>query len=604
MVNQTKFAAALIIIFYCFMNTAAQQNLKDWQTPAEKTEYRTTPDYAETLEYLKRLDAASPWIRLSTFGKTGEGRDLLLVVAAKDDAFTPEKARKQGKAIVLLQACIHAGESDGKDAGLALLRDIAVLKTQSNLLDKVVLVFEPIYNADGHERRSPFNRINQNGPEQMGWRGNGRNINLNRDYMKADEPETQAWLKLWNTWQPDLFVDSHVTDGADYRYNITFQYERHQTAAASVRDWLEDAFQKRIIPATEKNGNLLSPYLSFEDNRELKKGIFEFLSTPRFATGYTILRNRPGVLIESHSLKTHKNRINGTYDFISAILAEVNQNPAALFAANKRADAETLENFKTYDANKQFPLSVKLNGKSMPFALKAVESKIEKSEISGMDWVQFDAAKPLDLIVPFYGETDVAASVAPPLAYILPPQWTEVINRLELHGVKFERTTKAESIAVETYRFTNPKWAGGSFESRVMLREFKTEKTLETRTFPAGSILIRLQQPAAKAAIHLLEPAAPDSLLRWGFFNPIFEQKEYGEPYLVEKIAREMLAKDAKLKAEFEEKLKTDKDFAANPNARLNFFFERSPYFDKNIGLYPVGRILTDGSYQSSANKK
>lgn len=578
------------------MNTEAQ-NSADWTTPAERTDYRTTPDYAETLQYLKRLDEASSWIKLSSFGKSGEGRDLPLIVAAKDDAFTPEKARKQGKAVVLLQACIHAGESDGKDAGMALLREIAIAKKHANLLDKIVLVFEPIYNADGHERRSPYNRINQNGPEQMGWRGNGRNINLNRDYMKADEPETRAWLKLWQIWQPDLFIDSHVTDGADYRYNITYIYERHETAAEPIRNWMAEAFEKRIIPNTEREGNLLAPYLTFEDNRDFKRGIYEFLYSPRFATGYPLIHNRPAVLIESHSLKPHKNRVKGTYDFIKAMLEEVNSNPQALIDANRKADAEGLERFgKTYNPNDKYPLRLTLTKNSTPFLLKAVESKVEQSDISGTNWVQFDPTKPLDLTVPFYGDAVVADAVAPPLAYIVPPQWTEVIERLELHGVKFERTTKPQTFEIETYRLTQPRWANAPFESRVMVRDFKSAVVTQKKEFPAGSVLVRVNQPAAQAAIHLLEPLAPDSLLRWGFFNTIFEQKEYGEPYLVEKIAREMLAKDAELKREFEERLKNDKQFADNPRARLEFFFERSPYFDKNIGLYPVGRITNQNT--------
>ena len=573
------------------MKTEAQTP-QNWQTPAEKTDYKTTPTYNETLEYLKKLDAASPLIELSAFGKTAENRDLLLVVAATGDAFTPEKARKQNKAIVLIQACIHAGESDGKDAGLALLRDIAITKTRQNLLDKVVIVFIPIYNADGHERRSPYNRINQNGPAEMGFRANSRNINLNRDYMKADELETRSWLRLWNQWQPDFFIDCHVTDGADYQYNLTYQFEHHETVAPSIRNWLETAIEKRAVAATEKAGNLLSPYLQFRDNRDFSKGIDEFIATPRFATSYPVLRNRPAVLIETHSLKPYKTRVLATYDFLRFMLEEVNKNPNELFDANRQAENEWLEKTKIYDANAKFPLSLKLTDKPTPFALKAVESRVEKSEISGDNWVQFDSSKPVNLTVPFFNQTEIAASVAPPVAYAIPPHWSEIVERLEFHGVKYETILSPRKFTIETYRLKQPRWASASFESRVLLRDFKIEKTTEEREFPALSIIVPVNQPAGQVAIHLLEPSAPDSLLRWGFFNSIFEQKEYGEPYILEKIAREMLAKDAKLKQEFEEKLKTDKDFAANPYARLTFFFERSPYLDKNIGLYPIGRIV------------
>jgi murein tripeptide amidase MpaA len=584
---RTKLFFALFIFFILVMNADAQE---DWRTPAEKDDTRTTPTYAETRAFLERLDKTSNEIKLTAFGKTGEGRDLMLVIAARDNAFTPPEARRQGKIVVLVQACIHAGESDGKDAGLALLRDIAINKKRADLLDKAVVLFEPIYNADGHENRSPFKRINQNGPEETGWRGNARNINLNRDYIKADEPETRAWLRLWNEWQPDFFVDCHVTDGADYQYDLTYQFEHHETVAPALKNWLETAIEKRAVAATEKQNHLLAPYLEFVDNRDFSKGISEFLSTPRFATGYPpLVRNRPAVLIETHMLKPYKQRVVATYDFLVAMLAEINQNPQALREAIRQADAESAA--RRLRAGENLPLSLKLTNKSTEFELKAVASRVEKSEISGADWVRFDNSKPVTLTIPFFNQTAVAESITLPAAYVVPPQWRTAIELLELHGVQAERLTEPRAFEVETYRLSQPKWATASFESRVMLRDFKTEKITETKTFPAGSVLVKIAQPNGKAAVHLLEPLAPDSLVRWGFFNSIFEQKEYGESYVLEKLAREMLAKDAKLKAEFEEKLKTDKDFAASPRARLNFFFERSPYFDKNIGAYPVARI-------------
>ncbi len=410
--------------------------------------------------------------------------------------------------------------------------------------------------------------------------------------MKADEPETRAWLKLWNEWKPDFFVDCHVTDGADYQYDLTYQFEHHETVSPAIKNWLETAIEKRAVAATETAGNLLAPYLQFRDNKDYKQGIDEFLATPRFATSYAILRDRPGVLIETHSLKPHKTRVLATRDFLIAMLTEINQNPAELLAANKQAETETLNRFQIYNANSQFPLALALTEQSTPFALKGVESKIEQSEISNSPRVIFDSTKPLNVTIPFYNQTRVAAAVAAPLVYVVPPQWTEVIERLKLHGVKIEQLPQARTFEIETYRLTQPKWAANSFESRIVLRDFKTEKVIERREFPSNSVLIKLQQPNAQIAVHLLEPIAPDSFVRWGFFNSIFEQKEYGEPYILEKIAREMIAKNPDLKREFDEKLKNDREFAGNFYARLTFFFERSEYFDKNIGLYPVGRIV------------
>jgi hypothetical protein len=582
--------ACLIFIFT--METKAQsesQNVpKDWQTHAEKTDYRETPRYAETIEFSKRLAAASPLIEYKTFGKSGEGRDLPLLIVANEKDFSLEKARKKGKAIVLIQACIHSGESDGKDAGFALLRDIAITKTRIDLLKDTVILFIPIYNVDGHELFSAYNRINQNGPEKMGFRGTSTNLNLNRDYLKADAPETRAWLKLWNEWNPDFFIDCHVTDGADFRYNITYEYAHFQEVSPFLKNWMDEYFDGKIVPKVESEGNLLTHYLSF-NGREVTSGISTFIATPRFATGYTPLRNRNGLLIEAHSLKPYKSRVRGTYDVLRYTLEEINRSKASLFEANKRADEATIARGKTYDPNRKFPLRLKTTDKAEEFDFKGVEYKKEMSEISGAERLIY-GTKPLDIKIPKYDEGEITASVAPPLYYIVPPQWVEVIDVIKAHGIKFQTINKPLEIEVESYRFDDPKWANSSFESHVTLG-FKAVPIKEKRTFPPNSIIIPLDQLTADVAIHLLEPDSPDSFMYWGFFNAIFERKEYGEGYVIEKLAREMLAENPELKKEFEEKLK-DEQFAKNPFARLYFFYDRSPYYDHRIGVYPVGRIV------------
>lgn len=562
-----------------------------WLTHAEKTDYRETPRYAETIEYSKRLDQASPLIKFQSFGKSGEGRELPLLVATEGGTFTPAAAKHAGKAVILIQACIHAGEPDGKDAGLALLRDIAITKTQPGLLKNLVVLFIPIYNTDGHERVSPYNRINQDGPEEMGWRTTSTYQNLNRDYMKADTPETRAWLSLWNHWKPDLFIDCHVTDGADYQYNITYQHEHHAGIAPSVLAWEEQVIDARVAPATAAAGNVISWYLEFIDNRDLPRGIRDFNGSPRFSTGYTPLWNRPGILIETHMLKPYRPRVIGTYDFLRFALAEVSRDPQSLLSAVREADAQTLADGRTYDPSRIYPLDFELSDKSTAYKLKAVASHTETSEISGAQRVIF-GTRPIELTVPMYNDFRVKNSVAPPLYYIVPSQWANVIDVLKAHGLTIQTTKEPTTIDIESYRFVDVKWAGGPFEGRLM-PSFKVEVVRERRTFPAGSAIVPLAQEAAKVAINLLEPEAPDSLVHWGFFNATFEQKEYGEDYVVEKLAREMLEKNPALREEYEMKLASDAAFAANPHARLQFFYRRSLYWDQQMNLYPVGRIVT-----------
>ena len=564
----------------------------EWLTHAERTDYRETPDYEATLAYCRKLAAASPLIRLSDFGRSGEGRPLALVVAATGGDFTPAAARKAGKAVVLVQANIHAGETDGKDAGLALLRDIAVLKTHPGLLDRVTLLFIPVYNVDGHERRSPHNRINQNGPAEVGWRATTANLNLNRDYMKADAPETRAWLKLWNEWNPDLFVDCHVTDGADFQYNLTYQYEQHENIPQPLRGWMKAAFEGRIMPAAEAAGNLIATYMVFRDNRDpVAAGVEGFIGTPRFATGYTPLRNRPGLLIETHMLKTYRPRVRGTYDILRATLEDVNRDTAGWLKVVRDTDDLITREGNSYDPARRVPLRMAFTDKSVPLKLKGVEFRVEQSDVSGARRVVY-GDKPVELTVPFFNEARATLAVAPPLYYVIPPQWQDVIGVLAAHGLKLGRLSAPLTIEVESYRFTEVKWSPASFEGRVPVSQ-KNQLVREKRTYPAGSIVVPLAQPAARVVLFLLEPDSPDSFVAWGFFNPIFEQKEYGESYVLEKLAREMLAKDENLRKEFEGRLASDEKFAASPRARLNFFYERSPFWDKDLNLYPVGRIIT-----------
>lgn len=564
----------------------------EWQTDAEKTNYRETPRYDQTVAYARRLDDASALITYREFGRSAAGRALPLLVADKQGLADAQAVKKSGRAIVLIQACIHAGESDGKDAGLALLRDIAITKAQTDLLNRVTVLFIPIYNVDGHERFGAYNRFNQNGPAEMGWRATATNLNLNRDYMKADAPETRAWLKLWNDWQPHLLIDCHVTDGADFRYNVTYQYEQFENVPAPVRNWMRSTIEGKVVPATEAAGHLLAPYLEFIDNRDFSRGVLTFIATPRFSTGYTPLRNRPGLLIETHMLKDYRTRVLGTYDLLRCTLDEINRDPESLVSAVGEADAQAVREGAAYDPSRRVPLAVELTKATTPFLLKGVAARTEVSEVSGDMRVIF-GAKPFDVNIPRYQTAKPSRTVAPPLYYLVPPQWTSVIEVLEAHGLLIERTTSKLVLEVETYRFGNVSWPGAPFEGRFRPL-FEAQLVRLQRSFDAGSVIVPMAQPAAMVALQLLEPEAPDSLAAWGFFNAVFEQKEYGEFYLLEKLAREMMSRDESLKREFEKKIESDPKFAASPSARLNFFYERSPYWDDELRLYPVGRLTSD----------
>jgi len=574
----------------------------DWTTPAEAAHFKTTPSYADTRAYLEKLAAAAPdRLRLTRFGVSPEGRDLMLVVAASGGEFTPEAARASGKEIVFVQAGIHAGEIEGKDAGLMLLRDLVDAKAAGartspaaerlkHALDHAILLYLPIFNVDGHENSNPYLRINQNGPAEMGFRATAQNLNLNRDYIKADAPEMQAWLALWNAWLPDFLADIHTTDGADYRYDLTWYTEDWGPLDYGVKAWQDTALKKRIFAATNKRGHLLSPYLELKDHRDITKGIENFGSGQRFSTGYVALQNRAALLVETHMLKPYEVRVRVTYDLVAAILDDIRAHPGELRRVVEAADRNTIARANQPGAT--LPILFAAGDKPVAMILKGFDFTQTKSEISGDIWTQYDPARPKDYSIPNWRDLVVAKSATLPAAYLVPAGWPQVIAKLKLHGLHVETTTQPLTLAVQRYQIDDPHWASTPFEGHLMLRKFVAKTENATLTFPPGSAVVRMDQRAANVAVNLLEPDAPDSLLRWGTFNAIFEQKEGADARVLEKLARDMLAQDTSLKAEFEQRLKNDAGFAADPRARLEFFYRRSPWYAKqNIGAYPVVKL-------------
>lgn len=577
--------AALLATCMPFVHAA------DWTTPAEAAHFRTTPSDADTLAYLRKLAEAAPdKLKIETFGTSPQGRPMTVVIASGDGTFTPEATRKAGKAVVLMQAGIHPGEIEGKDAGLMLLRDYAVTGKLPHLLDKAVLVFIPVFSVDGHENSSPYHRINQNGPDSMGFRGQSQYLNLNRDYIKADAPEMQAWLKLWQRWQPDLLMDIHTTDGADYQYDLTWYLEDPHKLDPDVSAWQQRLLNQRVIPAYEKRGHLASIYLEFKDGRDPRKGIVNFGSGPRFSTGYAALQNRPALLVETHMLKSYENRVRGTYDLVALMLEQTGADAANLIAINRKADETVIA--RARDPKAQVTLTFKDDPASMPFRLKGYEFNLTHSDVSNSEWIQYDPSKPKTYDIPNWNGLLPDLAVAPPAAYAIPAQWTQVISKLDAHDIAYRRLAQPAKLEAQVYQLDKPKWAAKPFEGHLMLRDFGQAVAEREVELPAGSVIVPMDQRAANVAIELLEPQAPDSLLRWGFLDAIFEPKEYGEPRVLEKLARDMLAKDPALKAAFERRLHDDAAFAASPSQRLMFFFEHSPWYTaQDVGVYPVYRL-------------
>jgi hypothetical protein len=423
----------------------------------------------------------------------------------------------------------------------------------------------------------------------MGFRGQSQYLNLNRDYIKADAPEMRAWLALWQHWRPDFLVDIHTTDGADYQYDLTWYLEDPNKLDSAVSDWQQKAMAS-VIPDYEKRGHLASLYLEFKNGADPRQGIANFGSGPRFSTGYAALQNRPALLIETHMLKPYAVRVRAAYDLVALLLDHIDHDPAALLAATAKADTATIA--RARDGAARVALTFKPDSASTPYTLKGYVFSQSRSEISGDVWIQYDPTKPMTYEIPNWNGLLPDIAIAPPAAYAVPAQWSGIISKLRAHGIAYRRLDCAVTIAAQGYQLDDPKWSSQPFEGHLMLRSVTSNLVARRESLPPGSVIVPLDQPAANVAIELLEPDAPDSLLRWGELDAIFEIKEYGEPRVLEKLARDMPAKDPALKAEFQRKLQEDAAFAASPQARLNFFFQHSPWYAvQRAGAYPVLRL-------------
>jgi murein tripeptide amidase MpaA len=561
-----------------------------WITPAEKSDFRATPSYDETIAWLRKLVAAAPQLKMLSLGKSLEGRDIWMVVAAQDNNGTPEALRKNEKPTILAQGGIHSGEIDGKDAGLMLLRDMTVRGTKRDLLEQANFLFVPIFNVDGHERISKFGRVNQRGPEMMGWRTNAKNLNLNRDYAKADTPEMEAMIRALNQWQPDLYLDLHVTDGSDYQYDITFGFNGAGGHSPAIANWLDKAFAPAVTNDLAAMGHVpgstnVANWIAATD---LAQGIRGWMSDPRFSNGYGDVRHLPTVLLETHALKPYDRRVLGTRVFLESCIRAAAKNASALRAAiekDRGSNASTI------------PLIWEIDPKAPADTIdyKAIESHAVPSAISGALRVEF-TGKPLTLKIPYLHANHISASVTRPKAYWIPPAWSDVVERLQLHGIHFERIREPRDVPVTMYRLEDAKFQGTRqgdekqpFEGHVQM--IATPVPMQrTQRFAAGSVRVPTNQPLGDLAVVLLEPASPDSFFQWGFFNQVLQQTEYIEGYILEPMAERMLASDPKLAEEFRQKLATDESFRASSNDRLRWFYSKTPFVDERWKLYPVGR--------------
>ncbi|WAC64218.1 M14 family metallopeptidase [Pseudoxanthomonas sp. SL93] len=527
-------------------------------------------------------------VRCTTFGTTPEGRPMKALVVSTSGALTPDLAQRRGLPVVLVQGGIHAGEIDGKDAGFLALREVLEGKAAAGALDKLVWVFVPVFNVDGHERFAAWNRPNQRGPKEMGWRTTAQNFNLNRDYVKADAPEMRAMLQLVQRWDPLVTVDLHATNGAQFEHDISIQVEPVHGGDAGLRN-AGLALRTSVIDALARQGSLPLPYYpSFVVSDDPTSGFEDGVPPPRFSHGYFLLRNRIAMLVETHSWKEYPVRVGITRNTVVSVLEQVAAQGKDWLAAARQADVSAAR-----IAGQPEPLTYAAAPTARTVDFRGYAYTRTKSEVSGALMTRYDETTPQVWKVPLKDDIRPALVVnAPRGGYLVPAAHAAwVAERLKLHGIDYRILGKPWQGQADAFRAGKSSFATTSVESHQRLT-VEGEWKKETRSAPVGSLFVPIAQARSRLVMALLEPLAPDSLLAWGEFNNAFERKEYMEDYVAEAVARDML-RDPAVKAAFEQRLKEDKAFAGDPGARLEFFHRRHPSWDERYQLYPVLRLDT-----------
>jgi len=546
-------------------------------TAAETSGYKITARYDEAVRLCHDFARAHRNVTCETFGQSPERRPMVaLSVGAR------------GKPTLLVQGGIHAGEIDGKDAGFLVMRELLDGKLAGVALDKIRIVFVPVFNVDGHERFGANNRPNQIGPEEMGWRTTAQNLNLNRDYVKAEAPEMRAMLKLFAREDPIVYMDLHVTDGAEFQHDVAVLVSPPAgvTDAPAGLSVAATALRAAIKRGLEASSHLpiVDFYPAFWKHEDPAGGFAAFASTPRFSDAYAAARNRLGILVETHSWKDYATRVRATHDSVVTVLRELTAHGTEWQKAARDADAEPL-------AGKPLTLAWKPDvTRPRMIDFLGYHYKRSMSPISTVMRIEYDTSKPEVWRVPLYDVLLPAVTATLPRAgWFVPRAFADVVApKLAAHALVYRDLPGTRSLAVDAYRATAVKHRDETFEGRATV-QVTGGWSHETRSFAGGGLFIPVAQPHARLAAQLLEPEAPDSLTSWGFFDAVFEQKEYMEDYVLEAVAQKMLA-DPAIKAEWEAKLK-DPAFAKSPHERLDFFYKKHPSWDEQLGLVPVYRL-------------
>jgi len=563
-----------------FSVLVSAQNLA---TPYEKGNGNQSTTYEECIDWYQQLDRAHKTVRMDSVGLTDIGRPLHLVILDADAEFSPSQARKRNKNIVFIINGIHPGEPEGIDASMRLARELVSDPLKKTWLKNTIVLIVPVFNVDGSMRRNSHSRANQNGPEAYGFRANSRNLDLNRDFIKLDSRNTQSLVGAMRYWNPDLLLDTHTTNGADYQHVMTLIESQVDKMQPQVGQWMKQNFTPRLYDRMERAGFPMCPYVNTESELP-DSGIIGFLETPRYSTGYAALFHTASYVLETHMLKAYDQRVAATHALLTICLAEMQSQGSALLQARQRAATQTA-------AAVLMPLNWKLNKQEfdlIPF--RGYAATYKKSDVHENQRLFYDRNQPWSKNLPFYNHYKGIDSVAKPKAYVIPHAWREVIERLKINQIPFTVLPADTLLELEFYLIADYQTSRRPYEGHYLHYGTQTRTIKALHQYRKGDIVIYTGQAYDRFVIETLEPKAVDSYFNWGYFDGILQQKEYFSAYVYEDTAAELLKNDPDLRQRFEA-WKKEQEKTASPGSQLDWIYRNSPNFEGTAQLYPVGML-------------
>lgn len=573
-----KILVILILVVSCKSTTKKDF---DFETVFEKSQGLETATYQQTIQYYKDLATAYTSISIDSIGSTDSGKPLHLVTLNPDGNFNFESIRND-KRILLINNGIHPGESDGIDATMMLFRDMASGKVEAP--KHTVLATIPIYNVGGSLNRNTSTRTNQNGPKAYGFRGNARNFDLNRDFIKSDTKNAKTFAQIFHLVKPDVFIDNHVSNGADYQYTLTHLFTQHNKLGGTLGNYLHTKMQPNLEAKLANKQWDITPYVNVF-NKVPEAGFSQFMDSPRYSTGYTTLFNTLGMMVETHMLKPYKQRVEGTFELMKSMIEIIEEDHEQIKSLRQDYNQQLI-------AKKTYPLQWEIDTtKTTTLNFKGFEGNMIPSNITDADRLKFDRNKPFTKQITYQNYFKPSLEIEIPKAYIIPQGWWNVIELLKLNDVNMTPLSKDSTITVQSYKIDNYQTRSQAYEGHYQHYNTTIIVSEETITFNKGDFIIKTNQEAFRYLIETLEPQAPDSFFNWNFFDTILQQKEGFSPYVWEDKAELILRQDPKLRINFNLKKSYDKDFASNWYAQLDWLHKQSVNYEKSHLQYPVYRL-------------